>query len=166
MSLGSARDALLEDARTRAREIVAAGEAEAAQQTGPARRQAEEILAAARAQGESEGRREAAREEAAEHAAARATVLAAQRESYDELCRRARVAALSLRSEPDYARLLEHLSAAARQGLGEDAELELDPPELGGVRASAGTRALDYTLVAIAERCVDGLGPRLTALWS
>jgi vacuolar-type H+-ATPase subunit E/Vma4 len=166
VSLGSARDALLADAHARADEIVARAEAEVAQQTEPARREAEAILAAARAEGEAEGRREAAREEAAEHAAARATVLGAQRESYDQLCLRVRAAALALRGERDYQRLLERLSAAARRELGDDAELEVDPPELGGVRGKAGTRAIDYTLVAIAERCVDGLGPRLAALWS
>jgi len=71
-----------------------------------------------------------------------------------------------LRGEPDYARLLERLSAACRRELGDGVELDVDPDELGGVRGTAGTRAVDYTLVAIAERCVDGLGPRLAALWS
>ena len=45
-------------------------------------------------------------------------VLAARRELYDELRRRARTAVLSLRDEPGYQELLERLAAAARRDLG------------------------------------------------
>jgi vacuolar-type H+-ATPase subunit E/Vma4 len=166
MTLTSARDALLADARARAREIVADAEAEAARQVEPARRRAAEIIEAARAEGEADGRREAARELAAELAAARAAVLAAQRESYEALRHSAHAAALSLRSDPGYPRLLARLADAARRDLGDHAELEVDPPELGGVRARAGTRSVDYTLVAITDRCLDSLGPRLSGLWA
>jgi hypothetical protein len=93
-------------------------------------------------------------------------VLAAQRESYDELHRRARAAALALRDEPGYDELLARLAAAVRRDLREDAELEVDPPDGGGVRGRAGSRRADYTLTALADRCVDDLGPALARLWS
>lgn len=166
MSLVTAREALLADARRRAEEIVAQAEEQAREQIEPARRQADEIVAAARAQGEADGRLEAAREEAVQRFSARTTVLGAQRESYEELRRRARAAVLTLRDEPDYPELLEHLGAAARRDLGDGAQLQIDPPELGGVLGTAGTRAVDYTLVALADRCVDDLGPRLAVLWT
>lgn len=165
MSLGSAREALLADARARAQAILAQAETEAARQIEPARRQADALVAAARAQGEADGRLEATREEAVARFSAHMTVLAEQRASYDELRRRARAAVLSLRGEPDYPELLERLAAAARRDLGDGAQLRIDPPDLGGVLGTAGTRAVDYTLVALADRCVDDLGPGLAALW-
>ncbi len=92
-------------------------------------------------------------------------VLATQRVAYEELRRRARTAVLALRDDPGYPELLERLAAACRRDLGEQAQLEIDPPEAGGVRARAGTRRVDYTLIALAERCVEELGPRLRRLW-
>ena len=166
MSLETARDALLADARSRAQEIVVQAETEAAEHIESARRRADALVAAARAQGEADGRPEAAREEAVHRFSARMTVLGAQRESHDELRRRARSAVIALRQEAGYPALLERLAAAARRDLGDSAQLQIDPPELGGVLATEGTRAVDYTLVALAERCVDGLGPRLAALWT
>jgi vacuolar-type H+-ATPase subunit E/Vma4 len=166
VSLVTAREALLADARRRAEEIVAQAEEQAREQTEPAREQAEEIVAAARAQGEADGRLEAAREEAMQRFSAHMTVLGAQRESYEELRRRARAAVLALRDEPGYPELLDRLAAAARRDLGDDAQLQIDPPDVGGVRGTAGTRAVDYTLAALADRCVDDLGPRLAALWT
>ena len=166
MSLDTASDALLAEARRRAQEILAQAEIEASEQVEPARRQADELVAAARAQVEAGGRLEAAREEAVARFSAHMTVLAEQRASYDELRRRARVAVLTLRDEADYPELLERLAAAARRDLGDDAQLQIDPPDLGGVRGTAGTRAVDYTLAALADRCVDDLGPRLAALWT
>ncbi|HEY7691271.1 MAG TPA: hypothetical protein VH816_02920 [Gaiellaceae bacterium] len=97
---------------------------------------------------------------------ARTTVLAAKRELYEELCRRAKAAARSLRDDPGYPALLEQLVATARAQLGEDAMLEIDPPGQGGVRGSSGTRHVDYTLDALAERCLERLGGGLERLWS
>ena len=65
------------------------------------------------------------------------TVLAAQRESYDELRRRARAAVLALRDEADYPELLERLAAAARRDLGDDAQLR-DRPARSRRRARHG----------------------------
>jgi vacuolar-type H+-ATPase subunit E/Vma4 len=166
MTLEAARDALLGDAREAAQRRLDEAEAQARAHVEDARRQAADTIARARARGEAEGRVEAAHEEAQVRAFARMDVLAAQREAFDELGRRAREAALALRGEPGYAELLEHLVAAARRDLGEAAELEIDPPGAGGVRARAGSRRVDYTLPALADRCVAQLGGGVARLWT
>jgi vacuolar-type H+-ATPase subunit E/Vma4 len=166
VTLEAARDALLADARAAARRMLDEAETEAEARLESARREAEETIAHARAQGIAEGRVDAAHEEARERTFARMDVLAAQRESYDELRRRAREAVLGLREEPGYAELLERLAAAARRELGADAELEIDPADGGGVRGRAGSRRVDYTLPALADRCVDDLGTAAQRLWT
>lgn len=166
MTLGAARDALLGDAREAAQRRLEAAETQARAHVEDARRQAEETIARARAHGEAEGRVEAAHEEAQVRAFARMDVLAAQREAYDELGRRAREAALSLRDEPGYEELLERLAGAARRDLGDGAELEIDPSGAGGVRARAGSRRVDYTLPVLADRCVAQLGGSVARLWT
>jgi vacuolar-type H+-ATPase subunit E/Vma4 len=166
MTLEAARDALLSDARAVTDALLAAAEAEARERVAAARREASEIVARARARGEAEGRLQAAREAAQERTLARMDVLAAQREGYDELRRRARYDVLGLREEAGYAELLERLAATARRDLGAGAEQDVDPPGLGGIRAHRGSRSVDYTLVALADRCVAELGPALPRLWA
>lgn len=166
MTLDAARDALLDDARQRAAAMLAEADVEAGERLERARRQGDERLERARALGEVEGRVAAARAAALERSSARMEVLGAQRAASDELRRRARAAALGLRDAPDYAELLDRLMAAARRDLGDGAEIERDPRGVGGVRGRAGTRQVDYTLVALADRCVDALGSRLTRLWA
>jgi vacuolar-type H+-ATPase subunit E/Vma4 len=166
VTLDAARDALLADARERAAARLAEADAEAGERIERARREAGELVARARAQGEAEGRVAAARAAAVERSSARMEVLAVQRAASDELRRRARAAVLALREAPDYRELLERLTAAARRDLGDGAEIECDPPDVGGVRARAGTRLVDYTLVVLADRCVDALGSRLPRLWA
>lgn len=166
MSIDAARDALLVDARRSAEQVLAEADAEAAEVLERAHRTGDELISAARARGRADGRIEASREEAHAHALARFEVLGAQRELYDELRSRVSAAVLELRSEPGYPELLERLAAAARRDLGEDAELEIDPPDVGGVRGRAGSRAVDYTLPALAERCLEALGPRMRQLWA
>lgn len=165
MTIDPARDALLDDARASAERIVAEADAEARERIEAARRAATDIVTRARAQGEAEGRLLAAREAAGEAALARMEVLEARGAVHEELHQRARTAVLALRDEAGYADLLARLAASARQDLGEDADLEIDPPDAGGVRAHAGTRLVDYTLPALAERCLEALGPRLRGLW-
>jgi hypothetical protein len=165
LTVDAARDALLADARASAEQSVAEADAEARERIETARRAAADVAARARAQGEAEGRLLAAREAARLAALARADVLTARAGAYEELGRRAHTAVLELRHEDGYAELLARLAAAARRDLGDDADLEVDPPDAGGVRARAGTRLVDYTLPALAGRCVEALGPRLRRLW-
>jgi hypothetical protein len=166
MSLASAREALLDDARRGAEQVVAQAELEARERLDAARHAAGELVARARAEGEAEGREQAARLDAGERFSAHLQVLAARRASYDALLEQARAAALALRGDPSYPELLDRLGAAARRDLGAGAELTVDPPERGGVVARAGSREVGYTLVALAERCVAGLGPKVARLWA
>lgn len=165
-SVEPARDALLADARERARQLLEQAEAEAHELIAQAQRDAEELIARAREEGFAAGRTQAAHDAAHERALARWEVLAAQRAVYDDTCRRARTEVMAVRDEPGYPDLLERLAAAARRELGDDAELVIDPPGLGGVRARAGSRRVDYTLPALADRCVRDLGPALAQLWA
>jgi vacuolar-type H+-ATPase subunit E/Vma4 len=161
-----AREALLEDARARAARRLAAADAETDQRIAAARREAATIIAQARARGETEGRIAGARDAAVQRSFAHLKVLAAQRDVYDEFRRRARDATLALRDDPAYPALLDRLTASARRDLGDGAEIERDPPEVGGVRARDGTRSVDYTLPALADRAIAELGPRLRAVWT
>lgn len=166
MTLEVARESLLADARAAAARVRAAGEAEADEAVAQARRHAAELVPAAREQGAEEGRLQAAADEAGARVRARGQVLAARREAYDELRRAAREAVLRLRDEPEYDDLLARLAEQARRDLGTSADVEVDPPEVGGVRATAGSRLVDYTLPTLADRCVGHLGPALRRLWS
>jgi vacuolar-type H+-ATPase subunit E/Vma4 len=166
MSIDTARDALLDDARRQADEIVEAGERDARERLAAAQREADALIARARAEGEAYGHLEAARSLAAQRFAAHLHVLGARRASYEALLAQARDAALALRDNAEYPDLLERLAAAARRDLGTGAELTIDPAGRGGVVARAGTREVDSTLVVLAERCVERLGSKAGALWA
>lgn len=166
MTLDPVRESLLADAHAAAERVRSQAAADARKRVAQARRRAGELVATARRRGAAEGRLEAAVEEANARVRARGQVLAARREAYDELRRAAHDAVLRLREEPDYDDLLERLVQAARRDLGPACEVELDPPGAGGVRASAGTRRINLTLAALADRCIGDLGPAVRRLWS
>jgi vacuolar-type H+-ATPase subunit E/Vma4 len=165
-SVEPARDALLADARERAEQLLKQADEHARGLIAQAQQDAEELIARARKEGLAAGRAQAAHAAGREQALARWEVLAAQRAAYDELRARVREEVMRLRDEPEYPQLLERLVAAARRDLGDGAQLEVDPPDQGGVRASAGSRRVDYTLTALAEACVQRLGPALEQLWA
>jgi vacuolar-type H+-ATPase subunit E/Vma4 len=166
MTLEAARDSRLADAHAQADRIRAQADADAAARVADARRHADAVVESARAQGAAEGRLDARADEAGARVRARAVVLAARRDAYDELSRAARAAVVRLREAPEYPELLDRLADAARRELGAAAELDVDPPDAGGVRARAGSRRIDATLPALADRCIADLGPTLTRLWS
>jgi vacuolar-type H+-ATPase subunit E/Vma4 len=166
MTLETVRESLLADTRAAAARVRSEAEAEAAERLAHARRCAEDLVEAARRDGAEDGRVDAALQVAVARVQARGQVLAARREAYDELRRAAREAAVGLRAGPGYDDLLQRLAAAARRDLGPDADVEIDPPDAGGVRAASGSRRVDYTLLALADRCIDDLGPALRRLWS
>lgn len=159
------REALLADARAQAERVLARADDQAEAKLREAEEQGRRLVEQARAEGEAAAAIAGAHDEARTRRVARAAVLAAQRELYDELAAQARSAARDLRETPGYPSLLERLSEAARTQLGSDAELEIDPPETGGVRASNGARHVDYTLDALAGRCVERLGNAVEELW-
>ncbi len=165
LNASALRALVLAEADGEAGAAVEEAEAKAAEQVRRARREAAALLLRARREGERAGELETAALRAEARGHARRLVLEARREVYEELCRRAQAAALELRESEAYGALLERLEAAARAQLGPEAEVEIDVPELGGVRARAGTRRVDYTLPALTERCITALGGELERLW-
>jgi vacuolar-type H+-ATPase subunit E/Vma4 len=122
------------------------------------------LVEAARSDGAAAAALAGSHEESQARRRATTVVLAARRELYEELRRQALAAARALRDDPRYNALLDRLEEVARAQLGEDTEVEIDPPE-GGVRASHRARHVDYTLDALVLRCLDQLGGRLEWLW-
>ena len=83
----------------------------------------------------------------------------------EELQLRSREAVLRLREDSRYPALLDRLARTAREQLGPDAEVEVDPPGLGGVIGRTGRVSVDYTLPALADRAIASLGDELESLW-
>jgi vacuolar-type H+-ATPase subunit E/Vma4 len=164
VKLSAVRDALLAEARADAARLLEEADARAAATRAAAEQAGEELVRAAREEGDAAAALEGAHDGARARRTARALVLAAQREVYDELRNSARARAQELRASPDYKALLERYASAARAQLGADATVALDPA--GGLRATAGTRSVDYTLDAVVDRAVDAIGERTAALWS
>jgi len=171
------RASLLETAADDATRELERARAERAARVAEAHRQAETIVAEAHQLGEREGAAEVSHRLVRARREARRVVLAAQRAAFEDFRGRALGATLARRREPAYAALLERLSAAAREQLvgdGEGAagrdvevevEVEVDPPDRGGVHARLGSRRVDYTLPALVDRVIAGLGTESRSLW-
>jgi vacuolar-type H+-ATPase subunit E/Vma4 len=166
VSADSLRASFLDEVRVNAARARAEGDRQVTAMRAEAERRGRALVAEAHAEGVAAARIVGRQDQAAARRRARAIVLAAKRELYEELCRQAKAAAGSLRDDPGYPALLEQLVTTARAQLGEDAVLEVDPRGAGGVRGSSGTRHVDYTLDALAERCLERLGGGLERLWS
>jgi vacuolar-type H+-ATPase subunit E/Vma4 len=166
MSLEPLRQAFLEQAQTDSERIRAEASARAAEQVERVEREGAASVERARAQGGLAGGLQVARAVAVARRSARGVILRAKLDLYDELHVRAHEAVFVLRADPSYRALLESLAATARRQLGDDAVLEIDPADAGGVRAAVGGRSVDYTLVALTERCLRRLAGRLEELWT
>ena len=165
MNVSPLRAAVLGQAEAEVDAILADAYRRSAAERERARAAAEAQLEQARTEGERAGELETARDRALAHREARSLVLEARRGVYDEFRGQAHAAALSLRDADGYPELLERLAKAARDQLGDGAELEIDPPDAGGVRGRAQNRGVDYTLPALADRCIAALGAELKGLW-
>lgn len=165
MDLSSVVDALLEDARADGAKLVADARAEVDADLAAARAAAREESARARREGTAEAEAQLAVERALSRREARECVLAARREVWEELRRRARAASVALRESPEYADLLARLSALAREQLGSDARLRVEPDGAAGLVAESGERLVDYRLEAVAERFLHELGDDVEELW-
>ena len=128
--------------------------------------EADEFVARARSAGESDSESEVGQILVSARRQAHARVLAAQRDVYDEFRREALEAAFALRNTQGYDALLRHLAESVRRELGEDAHLEVDPPEAGGVIGWAGSRRVDYSLARLVDGCIEALGERVGRLWA
>jgi vacuolar-type H+-ATPase subunit E/Vma4 len=158
--------ALLEDARDEANQIVAEG-----------RQAADRVIRETIADVDAEVEHERHRSELTAQAHsrrvlararndARAEVLRKQEQLRCELVDRVRAAALEIRLDRRYPIVLDRLEAMALEQLGEQATVERDRQPDGGVVATAGTRRVDYTLRAIADRTLDAMSDEAVRLWT
>jgi len=165
VNLGPLRDDALAQARADAAAALAEADSRAAAALAATRERGDELVRRARADGAAAAAIAGAHDEAQARRTARALVLAAERELYEELCRRADEEVFALRDGDAYRTLLEELSATARRQLGAGARLDVDPDGLGGVRGSSNGRSVDYTLPSIVDRALERLGARTEELW-
>jgi vacuolar-type H+-ATPase subunit E/Vma4 len=159
------RTTILEGAEADAQRLVSEAEARAADELDLARAEAAAAVERAEAEGRAAGRLESARSSALARRRAAGLTLSARRAVHDDFRRAALEAVLALRGGKGYRALLARLEDDARRSLGEHVEVEVDPGEVGGVRARVGRRSVDLTLPALAERCVAALGVRQEELW-
>lgn len=160
MNLEPLRASLLALARAEARSALEAAHREAGERRAAAGVEAAELIRRATAERDAAAGAARAGRLLQARRDARAIVLRARREACDELRAAARSAAAGLRADDG---LRGHLAAIAREQLGNEAEL-VEPPE-GGVIARAGERLVDYSLPAMVDRCLTGLGAELEELW-
>jgi vacuolar-type H+-ATPase subunit E/Vma4 len=165
VNLDAVRAALIADARADAASLLAAADHDARDRIARSHEEAAELVEAARAEGAREAAERLARQHAATRREAREVVLAARRQALDELRERARTAARGLALEDRYGELREHLRNLASFQLGPDAEIIDDPDGEPGVVARDGHRRVDYRLVTLADRAVEALGADVATLW-
>jgi vacuolar-type H+-ATPase subunit E/Vma4 len=163
-SLSPVREHMLHSARTEADLILAEAHSQAASILRQARRGAEEAIERARAQGQTETAHAAAAERTRGREQARSIVLGARREAHQELRDRVLAAAIALRREPGYERLLGRLTVMAAAAAGRDPAVAVQPA--GGVEARSDGVVVDCTLPRLAALAVDALGDRVRELWT
>jgi vacuolar-type H+-ATPase subunit E/Vma4 len=164
MTVEAVHRALLADAQQERDDQLVEAEREAAATLERARREAEDLLVAARSDGEAEARAAAATELARSRRQARQLVLEARLDAYEGARAEVRAAAAGLRADPGHAALVAALGDLARRQLGPDALVCVDEHD-GGLTASNGSRSVDYRLSTMADRCLAEAGDEVEVLW-
>jgi hypothetical protein len=154
-ALAPVRDALLAAAERDVDQRIAVVRAQAAEALAAAGRRAEDIISAARAAGVADAEAVRVTERSRARRAARARTLRARREAYDLLRLRSRQAVIQIRDEPGYAVIRDVLTAEAHRLLGPGADIT--EPDGGGVIGRSGSRSVDLSLAAFADRAVDSV---------
>ncbi len=159
-------DALCEDARQRIAVLSAAAERDAAAELDRARDEAAAILERARADGERAATQRAAADVAAAHRDARRVVLAARREAYLTVRRRA-LEVLARRGDTEEARrlgtVLEELASAR---VGPTPTVRHSGPGALTVVASSGKRRAVIGPDELVDRALRTLAVEVAALWA
>lgn len=163
LALEPLRTALLADARAEAERIEAEAHAEAAARVAAAEAEAAALVERARAEGEAAAELEVAHDRAEAQRHARVLRLAAQRAVYEELRRQTLAGAAALHGTARYRALLDRLRNAAQTQLGSEAHVE--PAACGGVVGRSDGRSVDYSLDALVERALAGLGGDAAEVW-
>lgn len=159
------RGIVLRDVEVETGAALAEADRAAAAELARAAEEAAAIVERARRDGATAAELEWMHERALARRQSQRLVLEARRAVYDAFRREAHEAALRVREGDRYPALLERLAQAAREQLGEEAALEIDPPGLGGVRGHMDGREVDYTLPALADRCIESLAGEIEQLW-
>lgn len=163
--LEPARRALLADADDEAERIVSEASRTAADIIGTAERECETQLDQVRR------RRDRSTEAYVEQmlttarSDAHEAVLRAREASRRRLIDAIHQSVMALPDDPRYGALLDHLEELARRQLGVDAVIDRDPRPGGGIIAVSGSRRVDYTLPALADRALEGLADKIVQLW-
>lgn len=165
MNLDTLHDRLLRRARSTADLAQATASQQAVSRVHQARADAARLVDAARPEGIELAHADVGIVVADAERAARQVVLRTQQEAVEELRASALRAAASMPRDARYAAWLSCARDLARDQLGGNADLTLDVPGKGGIVATAGMRAVDYTLPAVVERCLEVLGPEVESLW-
>jgi hypothetical protein len=165
MTLDAFQTARLAQGQATATTITEAAERAAREQIGRVRSDLAGRLIRARHEGARQAEVEMGLTAAREGRDARGLVLGAERDAYEALRAEVRTAALAIRQDPAYPRLLDCLERTARAQLGRDVRIERDPPEVGGLVATNDERRVDYSLPALGERCIGRLGQDVQRLW-
>jgi vacuolar-type H+-ATPase subunit H len=165
VSLDPLRHALRTETGITVGERLAAVDTDCSSILAEAEAQARQLVQEGRREGEQMAAKEALRRRATATRRAREIRLQAQLRQVDELRRRSQEAILRLREDDRYPDLLHRLSSAAVDQLGPAAELEVDPPGVGGVIGRSGRKSVDYTLPAVVDRVVASLDEELENLW-
>jgi vacuolar-type H+-ATPase subunit H len=163
-ALAPVRHAMLRHAHEQAGEIVGQARQRAADAVARARAEAGDRVTKAREEGLAQAAPLAAAVRNQRRRDVRATVLAAQREAYQELCEQVRAAVSALREEPGYDLLLERLRRSAQHAAGPAATLTDDPA--GGVVARGPGVVVDCSLPRLADAAVEALGAQTDWLWT
>jgi len=163
-ALDPVRTALRAAARADAAAVLRRAQQERDDLLAGARRTADEMVAAARTEGEADATAGVTARLAQSRRDARRAVLRAQRELFDELRQRCRAAAMALAEGPGSEELRRRLTERALAQLGADATVT-DSRD-GGILASAGSRRLYLSLPTLAERALDRSGAEVIRLWT
>jgi vacuolar-type H+-ATPase subunit E/Vma4 len=165
VTLEAALAAALADARAEADAIRRLAEERTAELLAEARAEAATLVDRRHAEAQRLAERERMERLAEARAEARATILRAQRMVQTGAMTAAHAAARRITSTPGYERLIERLSAEARERLSSVGATEIIAAPGGGVVARAGSCEIDYSLDAQVERCLWDMQGEIERLW-
>jgi len=163
-ALAPVRRSLLTAARQEAADLRRDAAEKALAVLEAARRDADLIRATAAAEGAATARSQAARTSARARRQAHETVLTRRNALRLDLRSQVRQAAVELRTDPRYPRLLARLTEQSRALLGAEATVTESPQ--GGVVARAGSRTLDVSLPVLAARTLESMTQEVCGLWT
>lgn len=159
-------EALLDDARRHAATASAAAEHDAEAELARARDEASAILDEARADGARAAAQRADAEVAAAHREARGVVLAARREAYLTVRRRALEALAQRGGTPEGRRLGDLLEALARERVGPTPTVRRSGPGDLDVVAASGNRRAAIGPAELVDRSLRVLADQVATLWA